>query len=212
MAEELKYPCSPRNLYDYAGSAHNFLVRMLIKKYNAELLEVRKDFRAEQDAVMQRISEIGKPTFADINLSFLAEISGTDGLFANANFDYYSALVNQTTIGEEAKARVNEYLGQLYKLPLDSNEAVNKFNDTVRGFEDSYQPADDATDKAVLSALAIAKYSAYLWQDVRNGGGGGEPAARVRWGCVAGDIIGGLGSGLVGAAAASAIIWYCFYD
>lgn len=212
MAGELKYPCSPRNPYDYSGSAHNFLVHTLIKKYNAELLEVRSDFRAVQNAVIQRTSEIGKSTFANTDFSFLGEVPGTDGLFAKANFDDYPALVNQTAITGEAKAIIIEYLGQLFKLPLDSNEAVNKFTDTVRGFEDSYQPSDEATDKAVFSALATAKYSAYLWQEVRNSSGGGGTAARVRWGCVAGDIIGAIGSGLMGAAACSAIIWYCFYD
>jgi hypothetical protein len=212
MAEELKYPCSPRNPYDYSGSAHNFLVHTLIKKYNAELLEVRSDFRAVQDTVIQRISEIGESTFANTGFSFLSEVPGTDGLFAKANFDDYPALVNQTAITGEAKAIIIEYLGQLFNLPLDSNEAVNRFTDTVREFENSYQPSDDATDKAVLSALATAKYSAYLWQEVRNSGGGGTASRGVRWGCVAGDIIGAIGSGLVGAAAASAIVWYCFYD
>jgi hypothetical protein len=98
---------------------------------------------------------------------------------------------------------------------LVTDSDINLFNAAVINMENNYLPVDNISDPIILSALAIARYSAYLWKNLLDQN---PNPPGMRWGVLAGDIIGGIVCAeggifgiLYGAAAASTIVYMVLY-
>lgn len=211
-------PGNPNNPQDMLGVAHNFVLFYINKNYGKAIGEITDPYEKEAFIKAKTEESIKDLYGGQVNLAFMDQIYGYEGLWSRVDFNNYRPITEHTKISSDEKEAIISCFDEVTKLPFDTIADGNAGIATILRFESLFlkQEGNDRKGDA-LAAFAIARYSIYY---LLSQAGMNPPAGfKFNWGNFLSDVAGGLlgaGGGVLGvlggASAGTAIYDYVFGD
>ncbi|MBS1585993.1 MAG: hypothetical protein JSS82_10670 [Bacteroidetes bacterium] len=206
-------PFNPNNPFDFHGQRHMEIINSVDSTYRDQIIAIQ-DIPARENFVTSAAKSTAQQMYGlnDDPVQYYQSILGYQGLVSAVDFQgqYRPIIMAFAQVSQDVKEQFASLFDSLVNLPLKTDDDINNAINRIIDFEN--QVGADG-DKNLLTGLSVAKYSLYGWWKLPpyNPFPPFDPApeAKINWGSVICDAAGGLCGGLVGAAAGSAVYWYC---
>ena len=204
-------PSNPKNRFDFQGQRHMDISNSVVDNYGDQIVAIQTTEERES-FITSTVQDTARSMYGidEDPYQYYNTILGYQGLISTIDFasQYRDIAQAFTTASDYAKQQLISLYDSLVNQPLATDDDVQMALNRMIDFENQVASTGD---EQLLTAIAISKFSLYGWWKTPpyNPAPDPTPTAKINWGGVICDGLGGLGGGLVGACAASGCYWYC---